>query len=94
MSVKSTRRQQGCAIITNVDNDRTVEMDTYTCSHCNSVHFLNDAAGNKLDPGGFCMICFKQICGPCADKGSCDPFEKKLLRMEARGRFLKSVGLS
>jgi len=91
VSVKSTLRQQGYATIVGEDS-KLIEMDTYTCAHCNSVHHLHDRMGNKKDPGGFCMLCFKQICGLCADTGKCDPFEKKLLRMEAGEQFRRVIG--
>ena len=88
--MKSTLRQQGAAFLTSPEG-RTVEMSTYTCAHCNSVHRLQNHLGQKLDPGGFCMQCFSQICKTCADDGRCTPFEKKLEQMEASGRLLKSI---
>jgi hypothetical protein len=90
VTVRGAQRQQGAAILTTPDG-RSVEMATYTCAHCNSIHRLQDELGQKLDPGGFCMQCFAQICGPCADDGRCTPFEKVLLQMEARGRLLKNI---
>lgn len=39
-------------------------------------------------------MCFKNICGPCADLGKCTPFEKKLEQMEARGRLFQAAGLT
>lgn len=69
------------------------ECDTITCCHCQRVVFLKP----KQDPteaGGFCRLCFRHTCGPCADRGVCDPFERQLERMEARGATLRSMGFS
>ena len=81
-----SRRAQGYATISDPDAARTIEMDTYTCHHCNSVHHLHNHLGQRLDPGGFCMACMKQICGPCADTGHCDPYSKKMDRVEGKRR--------
>lgn len=70
----------------------TTEADTVTCSHCGKVVVVKV----KQDPsemGGFCRLCMKHLCGPCADKGGCDPFEKKMERMEARDRSLRAMGI-
>lgn len=63
----------------------TKEFDTITCCHCNRVVRV------KADPGGWCMQCMKGLCGPCADKRSCAPFEKKLEAYEKRERFRRSL---
>ena len=69
-----------------------VTRDTFTCSHCNSIVFCKATPGMpQPDVGGFCRLCCKHICGACADKGKCDPFEAKLERMERRARFLNAV---
>ena len=65
----------------------TVETPTHTCAHCNLVYA-------KPQPGadsGFCMLCFTPVCLGCAALDRCEPFEKKLLRAEARGKLLRSV---
>ncbi len=57
------------------------ESDTFTCFHCGKIVIVKP----KCDPaelGGFCRLCTKMICPSCVDKGSCDPFEKKLDREE------------
>lgn len=53
------------------------EWDTITCHHCNVPVFLKGR-----DPGGFCRCCMRAVCGACADKGTCTPFEKKLEQFE------------
>jgi hypothetical protein len=84
------RRPGGYAVIT--DPDAPVrEIDTFTCGHCNRVVHVPP----RCDPatlGGQCKMCMTLICPACAGKPGCDPFEKKLERMEARGRALRSYG--
>lgn len=82
------RKAGGSAVWSNADG--TTECDTFTCTHCNTVVFVRP----KTDPaslGGFCRLCYKHICGPCADKGVCTPFEKKLEEVEARDRLRRSI---
>jgi hypothetical protein len=69
-----------------------VEMDTFTCAHDNRVVFVR-AGQDPSELGGFCRICMKHICGPCADLGSCTPYEREMEKAEARDRFLRAVGL-
>jgi hypothetical protein len=82
------RRAQGYAITTE-PGKATVEEDTFTCVHCNSLVFVH-ARQDPTDLGGFCRLCMRHICATCADKGSCDPFERKLERIEARDRLLRA----
>ena len=67
------------------------ECDTFTCHHCNSVVHVKPKC-NPDDLGGMCRLCMKMICPRCVDLGICDPIEKKLERMEARDRALRSYG--
>lgn len=85
-------RPGGYAIIVDPALSKPIEQDTFTCCHCNRIVFLK-ASPNvpKPDIGGFCRLCMKNTCGPCADKGTCEPFEKKLERMEQRARLLNAV---
>ena len=79
------RRPGGYAVLMDPANPGAVERDTFTCSHCNGVVFVQP----KQDPtemGGFCRLCYGHICKGCASTMKCDPFEKKLERMEARDR--------
>jgi len=74
-------------------NGRKVTRDTYTCGHCNNVKFVEP----KQDPttlGGLCKMCMKHICPDCCKAPKCDPFEKKLERIEARARFHDALGTS
>lgn len=72
-----------------VDPFGTVERDSFTCCHCNSIVFVKP----KCDPaemGGFCRMCMKPVCKNCADK-ACTPFEKKLEAMERSDRLMKAL---
>jgi hypothetical protein len=84
------RNPQGYAVIRSPDGPLQ-EADTVTCSHCQRIVLV----GGRIDPadlGGFCRQCMKHICGPCADKGICVPFVKKLETFEAKSRFHKAAG--
>jgi hypothetical protein len=81
-------REFGTLIITDPDAP-TVERSTITCCHCQHVVIIAPGAA-AADVGGFCRLCFKHTCGPCADK-PCTPFEAKLERMEGRRVFLRGV---
>lgn len=82
-------QQKGFILIT--DSRGTVEQETFTCGHCNNVIRVPHRA-NPDDLGGMCRICMSMVCGPCVEKRECDPFEKKLKRIEDRSRFLGSIG--
>lgn len=87
-------RPQGYAIVVSPDAP-VKELDTITCSHCQRVVFLRPTPDGRMqDQGGFCRVCMKPVCGPCADNGKCTPFEKKLEECEraaARGRYLDAL---
>ena len=68
-----------------VHPNKVVEADTFTCVHCNRVTFVK-ARASAAESGGWCGMCAKPICKVCVGK-PCDPFEKKLKRMEDRSRF-------
>lgn len=67
------------------------EMDTFTCAHCQRIVPITPRCAPS-DAGGWCARCAKCVCGPCADRGRCDPFEKKLERAERRSETLRSMG--
>ena len=64
-----------------------VVVETLTCAHCQKVF----KKPMQDEPTGFCHMCFKQVCLECGKSDKCDPFEKKLERMEQRSRLLKSI---
>lgn len=72
-------------------NSGTTELDSFTCFHCNSVKHVR-AKERPEDLGGLCKQCMKLICSSCVD-GGCTPFEKKLEKIEARSRALRSYGI-
>ena len=65
------------------------EVETFTCCHCNGI---SDVPPPDATEVGFCNRCMSRECLPCARKNKCIPFEKKLEKMEARGRLLSSLG--
>ena len=68
-------------------NGNTIVIEKLTCAHCQRI--FNKPGPN--DNVGFCELCFAAICIPCAKLDKCDPFERKLERMEQRSRLLHSL---
>ena len=68
----------------------TIERDTLSCCHCNSVVVVVPGA-DPSTMGGFCQMCMKNTCPRCHAKGGCTPFEKKLEAFERRSRLLQHV---
>ena len=85
------RRPQGYATITDPDRP-LLELDTYGCAHCNRIVFVKPYAAPS-ESGGWCGCCAKPICGPCADRGVCTPFEQQLEQSERRDRLRRAVGV-
>ena len=83
------RIPQGCGITKEPDKKDVYE-DTFTCAHGNEIVFVKPFQ-DPSEMGGFCRLCYKHICAKCAAKGTCDPFEKKLLRMEARDKLIRAM---
>lgn len=73
-----------------------LEHDTYTCGHCQRLVTVTPFQ-DPASIGGLCKICMSLICPGCVGRGArgepCTPWEKKMERMEARDRFLRSAGL-
>lgn len=84
------RKPQGYALAVDPSGKTSLECDTFTCNHCNSVVFVQAKAAPET-LGGFCTLCMKNICPKCTGK-TCVPFEKKLEAMEARSRLLRAMG--
>lgn len=84
------RNPGGYSIVSFIDNDKTIERDTFTCKHCQHVTFLE--TGRRMDPDAInrCVVCDKLICKFCVGKG-CTPFEKQLELMERRDRLVADV---
>lgn len=81
--MRGRRREQGTAFVFDPALPRVMERDTFTCSHCQRIVMLHDEQGRQID-SVLCMRCDKRICVPCAEQARCDPFEKKLSRMESK----------
>jgi hypothetical protein len=77
-------RTRGAYVTTDEYGYETV-VETFTCAHCSNVF----PKPKPDEPYGFCHLCFKPTCVPCGALDRCDPFEKKLARMEARARLLE-----
>ena len=64
------------------------EGNTFTCAHCNDpIEIRRGMAFNM------CHIEHRRVCDGCHRKGICDPFEKKLERIESRASILKAAGI-
>lgn len=75
-------RAQGYLTIVEPDK-ATIEIDTFTCSHCNS---LKKVPLGLVNQAPFCTKCMSRICKRCyavaVQTGECTPFEKKLEEYE------------
>jgi len=92
-------QSRGYLVIQEYQSITKIEVDTITCNHCERIILLHDRDGNIIpEPAGFCRCCMKTICLDCNKVQlvtvGCTPMEKKIEQIEARGRFLKSIGLS
>lgn len=61
----------------------SIERDTFTCVHCNSIVIVTPKM-SATDMGGWCAMCAKPVCKRCAGKG-CTPFEKRMEAVERKG---------
>ena len=68
-------------------NGNVVVKEKLSCAHCQNL-FDRPAPGEDV---GFCHLCFAPVCLECGRLDACDPFERKLERMESRDRMLKSI---
>ena len=62
-------------------------VETLTCAHCGKI-YKKPALG---EPYGFCTLCFKPTCVSSGGLFKCDPFEKKLERIEQRSKLLGNL---
>ncbi len=73
------------------------ERDGFICSHCGVAVFVEPFC-DPADMGGRCGICSGKdglsglICKKCEAKGTCDPFEEQLKRVEARRMLFTEIG--
>lgn len=94
------RNPGGYYICTPADGSSAVEIDTFTCRHCNGVVFVKPKQ-NPDEIGGYCRRCAGMICPRCVARDVCDPSEAKLQRLEqdirhaqARDVARRSYGLT
>ena len=85
-------RNPGGVLIATDPFGPTIEIDTFTCGHCNRIKYVKPKEKPE-DIGGLCKVCMKLICGDCVDTGKCDPLEEKLKREESRNEVLRSYGI-
>ncbi len=85
------RKPEGYSLWTEPDGGKK-EMDTFTCRHCNCVVQIPPRA-TPSECGGWCFQCNGGICGKCADRFTCTPFEKKLDQYERANRFAVDANL-
>jgi len=72
------------------DPDKTKEVSSFTCQHCNFVVAVPFGA-DPANIGGLCKRCMGLICPKCVTLGDCDPIEKKIERWEAQQRFWNNL---
>lgn len=84
-----TRRVGGYVLTTGGDG-RDEEHDTIACYHCQR-HIPIPPGPPRDDLFGVCWSCSKFVCPPCANKRTCEPWEKQLERIEARDRLRRAV---
>jgi len=82
-------KERGQGTVTDEDGEH--RHSTFTCAHCNTIHFVPVRAAPE-DLGGLCKLCMGLTCPKCTG-GACDPFEEKLRRMEHRAAVHKDMGL-
>lgn len=88
--MSTNRQHSGYATLCDPEGIR--EFDTFSCSHCGRIEHVMPKPAPP--PGGVCTACgFKMICDSCVEKGTCDPLEKKLQRLEDADRFRRQLGV-
>jgi hypothetical protein len=75
--MSSTRGSRGA--IETFGPEGSTLIETFTCCHCSAVF----RKPGRSDPAGFCELCFLPTCLKPSCNDHCDPFEKKIERMEA-----------
>ena len=82
------RRAKGFGEITWLDTGKVEQHQTLMCAHCQMHWMVRPGSGINR---GFCVRCAAPTCGKqrCFDR--CDPWEKRVERMEARGALERSL---
>ena len=87
------RRPGGYATVTE-PGKRTMEVDTFTCAHCNRVVHCQGEHGqmaSAYDVGGLCKSCMGLVCERCA-AGGCSPLAARIEASERRRRYMSEWG--
>lgn len=99
MAIIAPHGHHGYTTIVDPDRP-TLQYDTVQCGHCDAVITLKPGCGITVylifvgfdgtrqiwqeEAGAFCRVCMRPVCLPCHEIGTCDPVERKLLRMEGK----------
>ena len=75
-----TRHPGGMLIESNLGSDRTKEVPTYTCGHCQRVVIMNPT---RTRPRNMCRRCMRQTCETAGCLQECNPIERDLERAYA-----------
>ena len=67
---------------------------TLSCGHCGRMKVFMEKKTGEADLGGVCYVCWRLICGLCADEGTCKPLEEWLQKNEAEFQSRRSMGLT
>lgn len=91
------RNPHGCVTVFDGTNNRGVSADTITCCHCGMVYEVPSKHQRPLaelggrDPApSFCTLCADFYCPLCIGK-DCEPFQRKLDRVEKTGIARRSL---
>lgn len=85
------KKTRGYGIITYCDSDKTEEVDTWACVHCQRTQDRIPFKSPTDDTlGRWCQTCDGPVCmdPKCA---RCIPFERKLEMIEARDRLARAA---
>ena len=99
MSQGYSKKSEGVASVTMPFGDQSF-IKTATCGHCQKIMVVEpDAAPSAMivtqrQPPAVCHRCWTLVCPQCHAKGTCTPWEAQMEKIEARDRFLRSVGLA
>ena len=89
----TTPRPKAYSLETYPDTDKKGEADYLQCGHCQKIWKVMPGSGEKR---GWCWSCSQVLCGkPMCMKhcGGFLHFMKMIERIEARGRWLASIGI-